>query len=480
MEKAIKTNRVRKRKNDVNMTEGSIIHHLVAFAAPLLVGNIFQQLYNTVDTWVVGKYVSNEAFSAVGTVGPIINMLIGFFLGLSSGAGVVISQYYGAGKTEEVRKTVHTSIMMTIILGLIFTGLGIALIPGMLALMNTPAEVIPESTAYLTIYFSGVLGLMLYNIGSGILRAVGDSTRPFYYLVVSAVINTVLDLVFVLRFDMGVAGVAWATIIAQGISALLTLITLLRSDSCIRLSLRALRIHFDMLKKIIRVGIPAALQMAVTSFSNVFVQSYINYFGADCMSGWTAYGKIDTLLMLPMQSLALASTTFVGQNLGMGKVDRAKRGVRIALALSVGTAVLSMIPVLIFAPSLVAFFNDKPAVVAYGTMFLRYISPFYVLCCFNQVYSGALRGAGNTRAPMVIMLSSFVVFRQIYLFILTRFITNTILPVAMGYPAGWLVCSLLTCLYYRQADLTKSRIVETETAGEAVTAAIAEEESAEE
>ncbi len=480
MEKTIPNNRVRKRKNDVNMTEGSIIRHLVVFGAPLLVGNIFQQLYNTVDTWVVGKYVSNEAFSAVGTVGPIINMLIGFFLGLSSGAGVVISQYYGAGKTEEVRKTVHTSLMMTILLGLLFTGLGIALIPGMLALMNTPAEVIPESTAYLTIYFAGVLGLMLYNIGAGILRAVGDSTRPFYYLVVSAVINTVLDLVFVLRFDMGVAGVAWATIIAQGISAVLTLITLLRSDSCIRVSLRALRIHFDMLQKIIRVGIPAALQMAVTSFSNVFVQSYINYFGADCMSGWTAYGKIDTLLMLPMQSLALASTTFVGQNLGLGKVDRAKRGVRIALALSLVTAVILMIPVMAFAPSLVAFFNEKTTVVEYGTMFLRYISPFYILCCFNQIYSGALRGAGNTRAPMVIMLASFVVFRQIYLFVLTHFIVNTILPVSMGYPAGWLVCSLLTCLYYRQADLTKSRIVETETAEEAVTAAIAEEESAEE
>lgn len=461
MEKTIPNNRVRKRKNDVNMTEGSIIRHLVVFAAPLLVGNIFQQFYNTVDTWVVGKYVSNEAFSAVGTVGPIINMLIGFFLGLSSGAGVVISQYYGAGRTEEVRKTVHTSLMMTILLGLLFTGLGIALIPGMLGLMNTPAEVIPESTAYLTIYFAGVLGLMLYNMGAGILRAVGDSTRPFYYLVVSAVINTVLDLVFVLRFDMGVAGVAWATILAQGISAVLTLITLLRSDSCIRVSLRALRIHFDMLQKIIRVGIPAALQMAVTSFSNVFVQSYINYFGADCMSGWTAYGKIDTLLMLPMQSLALASTTFVGQNLGLGKVDRAKRGVRIALALSLVTAVILMIPVMVFAPSLVAFFNEKTTVVEYGTMFLRYISPFYILCCFNQIYSGALRGAGNTRAPMVIMLASFVVFRQIYLFVLTHFIANTILPVSMGYPAGWLVCSLLTYLYYRRADLTKSRIVET-------------------
>ena len=477
MEKTIPNNRVRKRKNDVNMTEGSIISHLVVFAAPLLVGNIFQQLYNTVDTWVVGKYVSNEAFSAVGTVGPIINMLIGFFLGLSSGAGVVISQYYGAGKTEEVRKTVHTSLMMTILLGLLFTGLGIALIPGMLALMNTPAEVIPESTAYLTIYFAGVLGLMLYNMGAGILRAVGDSTRPFYYLVVSAVINTVLDLVFVLRFDMGVAGVAWATIIAQGISAVLTLITLLRSDSCIRVSLRALRIHFDMLQKIIRVGIPAALQMAVTSFSNVFVQSYINYFGADCMSGWTAYGKIDTLLMLPMQSLALASTTFVGQNLGLGKVDRAKRGVRIALALSLVTAVILMIPVMAFAPSLVAFFNEKTTVVEYGTMFLRYISPFYILCCFNQIYSGALRGAGNTRAPMVIMLASFVVFRQIYLFVLTHFIANTILPVSMGYPAGWLVCSLLTYLYYRRADLTKSRIVET---AEPIAEEFAAEESVEE
>lgn len=480
MEKTITENRVRKRRNDVNMTEGSIIHHLVVFAAPLLLGNIFQQLYNTVDTWVVGKYVSNEAFSAVGTVGPIINMLIGFFLGLSSGAGVVISQYYGAGKTEEVRKTVHTSIVMTLILGILFTGLGIALIPGMLALMNTPAEVIPESTAYLTIYFAGVMGLMLYNMGSGILRAVGDSTRPFYYLVVSAVINTVLDLVFVLRFDMGVAGVAWATIIAQAISAVLTLITLIRSDSCIRLSWRALRLHFDMLGKIVRVGIPAALQMAVTSFSNVFVQSYINYFGADCMSGWTAYGKIDTLLMLPMQSLALASTTFVGQNLGIGKIDRAKRGVRIALALSLATAVLLMIPVLLFAPSLVAFFNEKAAVIEYGTIFLRYISPFYVLCCFNQIYSGALRGAGNTRAPMIIMLASFVVFRQIYLFVLTHFITNTILPVSMGYPAGWLVCSLLTFLYYRRADLAKSRIVDTEIAEKAVSAEITEEESTEE
>ena len=235
-------------RRDVDMTEGSIIRHLITFAFPLLIGNIFQQLYNTVDTWVVGNYVSNEAFSAVGTVGPIINMLIGFFLGLSSGAGVVISQYYGAKKHDKVQDTVHSAILMTIILAVIFTFLGIAMAPFMIRFMKTPESVIPESTAYLTIYFSGVIGLMLYNIGSGILRAVGDSQRPFYFLVVSAVLNTVLDLVFVLAFDMGVEGVALATVLAQCTSAVLVMITLMRSDSCIHLSWKKLKIHWDMMK----------------------------------------------------------------------------------------------------------------------------------------------------------------------------------------------------------------------------------------
>ena len=447
-------------RRDVDMTEGSIIRHLITFAFPLLIGNIFQQLYNTVDTWVVGNYVSNEAFSAVGTVGPIINMLIGFFLGLSSGAGVVISQYYGAKKHDKVQDTVHTAILMTIILAVIFTFLGIAMAPFMIRFMKTPESVIPESTAYLTIYFSGVIGLMLYNIGSGILRAVGDSQRPFYFLVVSAVLNTVLDLVFVLAFDMGVEGVALATVLAQCTSAVLVMITLMRSDSCIHLSWKKLKIHWDMMKKIIRVGIPAAIQMAITSFSNVFVQSYINFFGADCMSGWTAYGKIDQLLFLPMQSLALASTTFVGQNLGQNQVERAKKGIAISFALSVVSTIIVMIPVLIFSGSLVAFFNDKPEVIEYGTLFLHWITPFYVLCCVNQVYSGALRGAGNSRAPMVIMLVSFVGFRQLYLFVVANFISNTVLPIAMGYPAGWLLCSALTYIYYKNVKLSKSRLVE--------------------
>ena len=444
---------------DVDMTQGSIPRHILTFAFPLLLGNLFQQLYNTVDTWVVGNFVSNEAFSAVGTVGPIINMLIGFFLGLSSGAGVVISQYYGARRHEDVSRAVHTALVMTLLLAILFTGLGLFMIPFMLNLMNTPAEVAPQSTAYLRIYFSGVLGLMIYNIGSGILRAVGDSRRPFLFLVVCALVNTALDLLFVIGLGMGVEGVALATVLSQGISAVLVVATLMRSDSCIRLVPSRLRMHRAMLGKIFAVGIPAALQMAVTAFSNVFVQSYINYFGADCMSGWTAYAKVDQLLFLPMQSIALASTTFVGQNLGRNLTDRARQGVRISLFLALCSTVVLMLPVMAFAAPVVAFFNSKPEVVTYGAMLLRVLSPFYVLCCFNQVYSGALRGAGNSKAPMVIMLSTFVAFRQLYLFVMSR-ICNEIIPIAMSYPAGWLLCSTLTVIYYHRVSLSKNRLVE--------------------
>ena len=447
------------RRTDVDMTEGNITRHIIVFAIPLLLGNIFQQLYNMVDTWVVGNFVSNEAFSAVGSVGPICNMLIGFFLGLSSGAGVVISQFYGARRYQEVEDTVHTAILLTGLMALAFMVVGNIMTPAMLRLMNTPEEVFPESEAYLRIYFTGVSGLMFYNIGSGILRAVGDSTRPFYFLVVSALLNVGLDLLFVLVLDMGVSGVALATVLSQGISAILILITLMCSDSCIKLKLYRLRMHWSMLRKICTVGIPAALQMTITSFSNVFVQSYINYFGADCMSGWTTYSKVDQLIFLPMQSIALASTTFVGQNLGKNQPERARKGVRNALLIALASTAIMMIPVIIFAAPVVRFFNAKPEVVEFGTVFLHWITPFYLLCVFNQVYSGALRGAGNSKVPMIIMLTSFVAFRQVYLFIMAR-VCNEILPIAMGYPAGWLLSAILTAAYYHKAKLTKSRLID--------------------
>ena len=447
------------RRKDVDMTEGNIFKHLLTFAVPLLIGNIFQQLYNMVDTWVVGNYVSDEAFSAVGTVGPITYLLIGFFIGFSSGASVVISQFYGAKRYDKVQNAVHTAIVMTFLLGIAFTVIGVLMVPLMLSLMNTPESVIPEATEYLTVYFAGILGLMVYNMGSGILRAIGDSKRPFYFLVVSAVTNIVLDLVFVLAFHMGVAGVALATVIAQALSAILVLITLFRTSTCVKLSFSHLKVDREMLSQIVRLGIPAALQMAITSFSNVFVQSYINFFDKYAMGGWTAYSKIDQLILLPMQSLALASTTFVGQNLGIGNEERARKGVRTALLMSVASTVILMIPVMIFAPQAVGFFNKEPEVIEFGTLFIRWLSPFYVLCCVNQVYAGALRGSGNTKAPMVIMLLSFVGFRQLYLFIMKNFISNTILPIAMSYPAGWLVCSTLMLIYFKKANLSKGRVV---------------------
>ncbi len=464
------------KKQDVDMTQGSIFKHLLLFAIPLLLGNLFQQFYNMVDTWVVGNYVSNEAFAAVGSVGPIINTFIGFYAGLSGGAGAVLSQYYGAKREDKVSHAAHTAVLATLILGVVLSVAGILLVPFMLRITKTPEEVYPQAKAYLVIYFSGILFQLLYNIGAGILRAVGDSRRPFYFLVVSALTNVVLDLVFVLVFKMGVEGVAYATVISQFVAVILTYAVLLRTSSCVKIKVKELRIDWDLLKKIIYVGIPSGLQLAITAFSNVFVQSYINAFQADVMSAWTAYSKIDMLMFLPMQSVAIALTTFVAQNLGGRQPERAKKGVRISLLMALGCTVVLMIPMIIFAPSLVAIFNKEAAVIEYGTMFLRFLTPFYIACCFNQVLPSAMRGSGNTRAPMVIMLISFVAFRQVYLFLVANYFGNHLLAIAMGYPAGWWLCAALSILYYLKVGFGKGHLIE-EAATPLPAAAAAETES---
>ena len=451
----------RNKDTEVNMTEGSILGHLIRFSLPLVVGNFFQLFYNTVDTWVVGNYVSNEAFSAVGTVTPIINMLIGIFLGLSNGAGVVIAQYFGAGQKENVSRSVHTAMLGTFILGILFTVLGISMTPAMLRLMKTPDAVLPEAITYLTIYFAGILALMLYNMGTAILQAVGNARLPFIFLAICALLNVALDLLFVLIFRMGVAGVAYATIVSEFISAILVIIVLMRDKSSVQLRVKDLRLSSGILKRIVRIGFPAALQMGITSFSNVFVQSYINYFGANAMSGWTVYNKMDQLMFLPMKSIALASSTFMGQNLGNGQLDRAKKGVTTSLNLAFVSTIMLGAPLIIFAPQLVRFFNDKAEVIEYGTLLIRLLSPFYIITCVNQVLSGSLRGAGNTRIPVIIMLSSFVLFRQIYLYVTAHFISNTIIPIALSYPLGWIVCSIGISVYYKHADLEKTRLTKT-------------------
>ena len=443
------------------MTKGSIAGNIIKFAFPLLLGNLFQQFYNMVDTWVIGQTGQNDAYAAVGSVGPIINILIGFFMGLSSGAGVGISQYYGAKKEDDVKRAVHTSLAMTLALAALFTVLGIAGTPLLLKLMlKSEGEIYVFAKEYLAIYFAGVSGLMIYNMGAGILRAVGDSKRPFYFLVVSAFMNVGLDFLFVFGFDMGAVGVAVATIVSQFVSAALVVITLLRSEPCIRLELGKLKIDTEILKKVIMVGIPAAVQMALTAFSNMFVQSYVANvdLGAGIpaetaktwsLGAWTSYTKIDQFIFLPVQSIALAVTTFVAQNLGTNDIPRAKKGVRIAFLMAVAVNVSLIVVVMAAAPTLAAIFNDDENIVHYASLLLRYLTPFYFCTTINQTFSAAMRGAGNSRAPMITMLCSFVLFRQIYLFVMSNYVSNALLPIGFGYPAGWIMCSVITLVYYK-------------------------------
>lgn len=432
--------------------------HLILFALPLLIGNLFQQLYNTVDSIVVGNFVSKTALAAVGSTDNIINTIIGFFSGLATGAGVVISHSFGSGDKKALHRAVHTTITLTFVLSIFFTIAGLLLAPLFLKLMATPEDVLPEASAYLRIYFAGVSGLMIYNMGSGILRAVGDSRRPLYILILCAVTNIVLDLAFVVYLGAGVEGVAYATIISQWISAILVLVILTKEQSDYRLVWKDLRIDKRTTLSILRIGFPAGLQMAITSFSNVFVQSYINQFGSSCMAGWTTYGKLDKFCLLPIQSLGLSITTFVGQNLGAKKMERARKGTAYAVILSIGAALVLMMPVMAAAPMLATLFTKDPEVIAYGVWFIRLMMPFYVAISFNQILGNALRGAGNSVVPMILMMSSFIVFRQIYLFAISH-IYNTITSVALGYPFGWILCSVLLLIYYGKMGLTVKKEV---------------------
>lgn len=452
------------RSVDVDMTDGGIAKHLITFAIPLLIGNLFQMMYNMVDTWVVGQFVSDAAFSAVGTLGSVTNLMIGFFIGLSSGAGVVISRFFGAKQYDRVKDTVNTSIVLTIALCILFTVLGLALIPVFMIMLDMPSEVRTEAVTYLSIWFAGISGLMIYNMGSSIMRAVGDSKRPFRYLVVAAITNTVLDLLFVIVFGWGVAGVALATIIAQGVSSALTVISLCRNESCVKISFKGVKFHKPIMREIFVIGFPAALQMTITAFSNIFVQSYINFFGMEVMGGWTAYNKVGQLVLLPMQSFALASTTFVGQNIGKMQIKRAEKGANTALLMSVVSTAVLVVPIMIFSKAFVAFFNSNTEIINYGATFICMLLPFYLLWCINQIYSGALRGVGKSTGPMIIMLSSFVAFRQTYLFVVANFISNTIFPIAMAFPAGWVLSAIITLIYYKLTGLKpkekKENIVE--------------------
>ena len=439
---------------DLDMTEGNIWMHMLRFSIPMAIGLLFQQLYNTVDTLVVGQFVGQQAQAAVGSTGPIINTIVGFCAGLATGASVVISQRYGAHDREGLEKAVHTTVALTFIVSLVATAFGQLIIEPMLRFMQTPEDVMPESGTYLSIYFAGISGVLFYNLGSGILRAVGDSRRPLFFLVISALLNTALDLLFVLAFHMGVDGVAYATILSQILSALLTLFTLTREKGDYGIRWRKVRIDRGSLSMILKLGLPSSIQAAVTSFSNVFVQSYINAFGSACMAGYGVYGKIDAFALIPVQSISMSSTTFVGQNWGAKQPGRAREGVRTATLMSlISTAVLGLL-VFVLARPLMGFFSPEEEVVEYGIRFIRIVTPFYIAICFNQIYAGALRGVGDATMPTVIMLASFVVFRQIYLAV-TKALGAGFIAVALAYPVGWILCSTLLLIRYSRSVLVK-------------------------
>ena len=430
------------------MTKGSILSQLILFALPLLLGNVFQLLYNTVDTIVVGNYVGKEALAAVGSTTMIINMVVFFFNGFSIGASVVIARSFGAKDFEKLHRSIETTMSMTLILGAFFTVFGVLSVKPMLRLMATPDDVMPDATIYLRTYMAGISGLMIYNMASGILRAVGDTKRPLYFLIVCSILNIVLDIAFVVLFKMGVIGVALATIVAQFISAALVITLLTKTKDIYKLTWPDLKIDKGILSQIVKVGLPAAIQSTITALSNTFVQSYVNYFGSSVMAGWSCYNKLDQFLFLPINSMSNAATTFVSQNMGARDIQRANRGTTVAVSVSFGVTFVISILLFTFSTEANGIFTKDAEVIKYGSMFIKANVFFLLANSINHTLAGAVRGRGDSKGPMFIMIFGFVIVRQIYLFLITRFYANTPITVARGYPVGWVVCCVTMVLYY--------------------------------
>lgn len=433
----------------LDMTEGTIWPILLQFTIPLLLGNLFQLLYNTVDSMVVGNFVGRSALAAVSATTQICNTLVKFFNGVSIGAGAVISQYFGAKDPKKLHTSIQTTIALTFTACVLLTAVGVLGSDWMLRQMSTPDEVFAEASLYLRIYFAGISGLLIYNMGSSILRAVGDTRRPLFFLLVCSGLNVVLDLLFVAVLPWGIAGAAAATVVSQMISAALVLWVLtFQMDDC-RLHWSSLRIDRRATGQILKIGLPVGFQQAVIAFSNVFVQAYVNAFDTACIAGWGCYFKLDQYMMLPIQSMGQAVTTFVGQNLGAKKSERAKKGTLEAFFLTVGISVAVATILWTFASPLMGLFIRDDETIYFGTLFIRLCVPFAVLCCFNQILSGALRGAGRSQGPMVITLCTHVLFRQLYLAVITRALPGNVYAVGFGYPVGWILCAVIVTLYYR-------------------------------
>lgn len=439
------------KNNTIDLTHGSIVKAIILFSIPLLIGNLFQQLYNAVDSYVVGNYVGTNALAAVGASTPVINMLIGFFMGISTGAGVVIAQYFGAEDIKKMRLAIHNSMALTVVLGIALTIIGLICTNPLLQAIGVPLEVFSQASLYLAIYFWGLIFVMIYNMGSGILRSVGDSKRPLYFLIFSSAVNIVLDFLFVKGFGWGVAGAGYATLIAQAISALMVMYVLMKTNENYQLVLSEIGFKKDVLLKIIKIGLPTGFQQSIVSLSNVIVQSYINVYGSSVIAGYSVTIKIDGFVNLPLQAFNMAVTTFVGQNIGAKQYDRVKKGAYMTTFLAMLTIGIFVILMYLFGRNFIALFNQEKAVIDAGRLMQLVFLPFYIFLPINQVINGVLRGAGRSSVPMYVMVFSFVVLRQIYLFIVTRF-TSNIGYVFFGWPVTWIVCSIIFIFYFFKVD----------------------------
>lgn len=427
---------------------GSIPRQLLWFFLPIWFGTLFQQLYNTADTLIVGNFVGTQALAAVGATGAFVQLLVGVFVGLCSGAGVVIAQSYGAGNVEAVDRQVHTALSMAVLGGAVLTVLGLVTSRGVLLLMQTPAEIIDAATLYLQIYFLGMIPQIIYNMGTNILRAVGDSKRPLYFLIIASLVNIVLDIVFVAGFSWGVAGAALATIISQLASAVLTIRCLAGSNG-MPWHLTASRMRPDpaVLSDICRIGLPSAAQSALYSISNIVIQAAVNGFGTTAVAAWSVYGKIDFLFWMTVSSFGIAITTFAGQNFGAQLYDRVHRGTRVCLEMAAGTTVAISLALYPLAELAFRLFSQDDAVVAQGVQMMHFLVPTYITYVCIEIFSGALRGCGDVRVPTLITVFGVCGLRVAWLLLVVpRF--HTILMVEASYPITWALASLLFAVYY--------------------------------
>lgn len=436
-----------KTQNINQITEGIIWRQLLLFFFPIVFGTFFQQLYNTIDTVIVGQFVGKAALASVGgSATQLINLVVGFFTGLSSGASVVIAQFFGAKDERSVKESLHTAYAFSILGSIVISALGIGLAPQLLRWMNTPEELLADSTLYLRIYFAGILFVFIFNVGSSILRAVGDSKNPLYYLIACCFINIFLDLLFVIVFHLGVAGVAYATFLSQAISALLVTHKLMTSHSILTLKIRDIRLHKNVLKSQLWIGLPAGFQSVMYSISNVIIQAALNRFGTDTVAAWSAYGKLDAIFWMVSGAIGISITTFVGQNYGARKYDRVHKSVRICLGIDSIISVILIVFLMLFRVPLFRLFTQDPSVIRIGSDMLALITPCYIFFVFIEVLAGALRGMGDVMIPTLITLLGVCVLRLIWIAVVLQ-ISPTVNAIIYSYPVTWIATAVLFIIY---------------------------------